>query len=135
MFKIMKLSTVQSNYGIDVIRILSGLIILSFGLEIFNIEKMNGYTEWTTDVGIPFSDILVHIGKVSELIGGLCLTIGLWTRLASIPLIFTMFVITFIMLDGSIKTGSFYLLMIFVIYFFIGSGRLSLDYLLSKKKE
>jgi len=125
----------QSQYGVDLIRIISGLIIITFGMEIVDAEKLNGYTEWATDVGIPFPYFMVYIGKLAEIVGGVCLILGLFTRLACIPLMMTMFVITFILLDGNPKTGSFYLLLIFAIYFFIGSGKFSIDHLLLKRRS
>jgi len=39
-------------------------------------EKISGYTEWATDAGIPFPKIMIYVGKISELIGGLWLTLG-----------------------------------------------------------
>ncbi len=120
--------------GLDIIRIISGGVIFSFGLEIMMPEKMLGYTEWLIDIGMPFPKIMVYVGKLSEIICGLFLAVGFLTRLACIPLIITMFVVTFIMLDGKIRVETFYLLLIFACFFFTGSGKLSVDYLLKKKK-
>ena len=121
--------------GLDVIRILVGGIIISFGLEILSSEQMNGYTEWLTKVGMPLPGIMAYIGKLSELICGALLLIGLFTRLSTIPLIATMFVITFIMLDGSIKADSFYLLLLFASFLFTGGGKLSVDFLIRGKQH
>ncbi len=116
-------------------RILSGGIICSFGLEIFDAENMEGYGQWLKDLGMPMPILMAYIGKVAELLGGVCLVLGFYTRLAAIPLVITMIVITFIMSDGSIRTGSFYLLVIFTIYLSLGSGRLSVDHLLHKRGD
>ena len=59
------------------------------------------------------------------------LLMGLFTRLSTIPLMITMCVVNFIMLDGSILTQPFYLLLLFACFFFIGSGKLSVDFILS----
>lgn len=122
------------HWGLDIIRIISGGIIISFGLEIMNPEQISGYIEWLTDIGIPFPKVMTYIGKFSEIICGLFLVVGFFTRFSCIPLMITMFVVTFIMLDGKIKTDSFYLFLIFACFFFIGSGKISIDYLIKRKK-
>ncbi|MEL6392709.1 MAG: DoxX family protein [Bacteroidota bacterium] len=118
------------HIGLDIIRIITGGIIISFGIEIFDPEQMNGYTQWLGDVGMPFPEIMAYIGKISEIGCGALLLVGLFTRFSAIPLIITMFVVNFIMLDGSIRTQSFYLLLLFSCYLFLGGGRLSLDFLI-----
>ena len=104
--------------GLDLIRIISGGIIISFGLEIFDAETMSGYQQWLTDVGMPLPGIMRYVGKLAELICGFCLTIGLLTRPSTIPLIMTMCVINFVMLEGSLRSQPFYLLLIFASFFF-----------------
>ncbi|MEO0900283.1 MAG: DoxX family protein [Bacteroidota bacterium] len=118
------------HIGLDIIRILTGGIIISFGLEVFSSEQMDGYFQWLGEVGVPFPEFMAYVGKLSELIGGTLLLIGLLTRLSTIPLIATMFVINFIMLDGSIRTQPFYLLLLFLCFLFLGSGKLSVDFLI-----
>ena len=123
------------HIGIDVIRIITGGIILSFGIEILNAEQMGGYTEWLTKVGMPLPSIMAYIGKIAEVVGGILLLMGLFTRLSTIPLIATMFVVNFIMLDGSILSQPFYLLLLFACYLFLGGGKLSVDYLINRNKS
>ncbi|MEO1713457.1 MAG: DoxX family protein, partial [Bacteroidota bacterium] len=118
--------------GMDLIRILVGGIILSYGLEILDHEQMAGYTEWLTDVGMPMAGFMAYVGKVAELVGGAFLALGLFTRFSAIPLITTMFVVNFIMLDGNIRTEPFYLLLLFLSFAFLGSGKLSVDAWLKK---
>jgi len=120
--------------GLDVVRMMSGGIIFSFGLEIFDAGQMGGYTEWLTDVGMPMPHTMATVGKLSEIVCGLCLAIGLFTRLSAVPLMITMAVINFIMLDGNIRNGPFYLLLIFASFLFVGGGKFSLDYMLEKRK-
>lgn len=120
--------------GLDVIRVISGVIIFSFGLEIFDSAQIAGYTEWLTDVHMPLPKVMAYVGKLSELIFGLCLAIGFLTRLSTVPLMITMCVINFVMLDGSLRTEPFYLLLIFASFFFVGSGSISLDSFIYKRK-
>ena len=77
--------------GLDIIRIISGGIIFTYGLEIFDGEQIGGYTQWLTDVGVPWSETMAYLGKLAELICGIFLAIGLLTRLSTIPLITVMF--------------------------------------------
>ncbi|MEO0339025.1 MAG: DoxX family protein [Bacteroidota bacterium] len=123
------------HIGLDVIRILLGGIIISFGIEMFSTEQMQGYTEWLTDVGMPLPGFMAYVGKLAELVGGFMLMIGLFTKLSTIPLIATMFVVNFIMLDGNIRSEPFYLLLLFTCFLFIGSGKLSVDALLKSRKS
>lgn len=123
----------QLPIGVDIIRMLAGGIIISFGIEIFNAEQMAGYTEWLGSVGMPLPGIMAYVGKVAELVGGALLLVGLFTRFSTLPLIATMFVVNFIMLEGKIRTEPFYLLLLFACFLFIGSGRLSIDFLLHGK--
>ncbi len=123
------------HFGLDIIRIVCGAIIFSYGLEIFNSEQLAGYTEWLTDVGMPLPKVMAYIGKFAEISCGLLLTIGLFTRYASIPLVITMFVVNFVMLDGKIRTEPFYLLLLFACFLFIGSGKISVDYLLKQHSK
>ena len=121
--------------GVDIIRIVSGGIIVSFGFEVFNAEQMAGYMDWLTNVGMPLPGPMAYIGKLSELIFGCCLLIGLFTRISTVPLMITMCVINFIMLEGDLRTQPFYLLLLFGSFFFLGSGRISIDFLRDKKKS
>jgi len=49
-----------------------------------------GNTEW--GLGLPMPELLANLAVWAELFGGFFLIIGLFTRLVSIPLMFTMFV-------------------------------------------
>ena len=132
-----KFITAQSPmvYGVVVTRVTSGLIIASYGLEIFDAETMNGYARWLTDIRFPAPIIMAYIGKLSELVGGVFLAFGLMTRFASLSLIITMIVITFIMGEGNLRSESFFLLLLFLTFFFLGGGKWSLDHLLFAKKS
>ena len=121
-------------HGLDIIRIITGGIMISYGLEIMASKQIAGYIEWLNDVGVPFPETMAYIGKIAELIFGLFLSVGFLTRLSCIPLMITMFVVTFIMLDGKINTDSFYLFLLFACFFFTGSGKISFDYFIRNKR-
>ena len=101
--------------GAVILRIAAGLIIFKYGLEIFSGDKMKGYFDWLTDLNFPAPEMMAYLGKLRELIGGLLMALGLFTRLAAIPLIITMIVIGFIMGEPEFLAadGSILLLLIF----------------------
>ena len=101
----------------------------------FTVENMEGYTKWLTDVKVPAPELMAYVGKVAELVCGAMLVLGLFTRLASIPLMITMFVINFIMLEGNLRESPFYLLLLFATFFFVGGGKYSLDEVIRKRKN
>ena len=128
--------------GIDalsIIRVLAGILILLHGKIVFDSQVMNGMAEsMSKDMGMPFPALMAYLAKGSEFFGGLFFALGLLTRFVSIPLAITMAVAAFIAHHGQI-TGdgehAFLFLLIFVAFFFIGSGKWSVDYLLKKLKK
>lgn len=121
--------------GLTLVRIIVGGIIISFSFEMFDPENMKGYTEWLDKVNMPAPSLMAYVGKVAELVGGVLLVLGLFTRLASIPLIITMFVINFIMSNGDLRNTSFLLLLLFAVFLFAGGGKYSLDEVIRKRKK
>jgi len=123
--------------GAVILRVIAGMTIFKYGLEIFSEDKMNGYISWLTDLKFPFPETMPYMGKVCELTGGLLMALGLFTRLAAIPLIITMTVIGFIMGEPEFLAadGSILLMLIFLHFLFTGPGKLSLDHLLFKAKN
>ncbi|OHU87904.1 MULTISPECIES: DoxX family protein [Pseudoalteromonas] len=55
-----------------------------------NVVNWFGNDQW--GLGLPFPDLLAFLAGWSELLGGWLLLIGLFTRVVSIPLLFTMFI-------------------------------------------
>ena len=124
--------------GILLVRVMTGLIILHYGLELFNPDKMTGYQQWLTDIHFPVPFLMAWLGKATELAGGGLLMIGLFTRFVSIPLIITMGVVTFIMGKGNIFADEqlpFLLLLLCFVFLSTGAGIWSLDYLFFHKKR
>ena len=121
------------DLGLTIVRIFAGIIIIPFGMEMFDAEAMSGYTKWLTDIGLPLPGFMAYLGKVAELVGGIFLILGLLTRLASVFLMITMAVITFVMSSGSITDMTFLLLLLFAVYLFSGGGKYSVDALIAKK--
>jgi putative oxidoreductase len=125
------------NAGAVILRVIAGLTIFKFGLEIFAEDKMNGYRDWLTDLHFPVPMTMACIGKICELAGGILLALGLFTRVITLLLVMNMFVVAFIMGKPSLLNGDlpFLLLLIFLHFLFTGPGNLSLDYLLFSAKK
>ena len=123
--------------GAVLLRVIAGITIFRFGLEIFKDDAMKGYADWLTDLNFPASAAMAYIGKICELAGGALLALGLFTRVAAVALIVTMFVIAVIMskagpLDAD---GSFLLMLIFLHFLLTGPGKWSLDHLLFRSNN
>lgn len=121
---------------LGIIRIIAGVLILIHGKIVFDSQIMNGMAgSLSKDMGMPFPLHMAYLAKGSEFFGGLLFALGLLTRFVSIPLVITMAVAVFGAHHGEI-TGeaehAFLFLLVFTAFFFIGSGRLSADYLIKR---
>lgn len=86
-------------------------------------------------LGVTFSLVLVVF---AEFFCSILIGFGIGTRLASIPLIITMSLAAFIAHDGDPfgkKELALLYLVIYTFLLFTGSGKFSLDYLISRKSK
>jgi len=131
MFKMLSTSKVIWENGLVTIRLITGLLICVHGFGIFSHGHMSGNVAWLTDIHFPAPVFMAYLGKGAELVGGVLIMVGLFTRIAAVLLIINMAVITFILGSGKIFTDDqhpFLLLVLFIYLFFVGAGRLSLDH-------
>ena len=123
--------------GLASLRILTGLLMAYHGLEIFNSAAMSEYAKWDVIKTLPFSGWIAYVGKGIELTSGICLAIGVFTRLASLLMAINMLFICF-----RIGQGRFYLeeqhpflfAMIALVFFFTGPVKWAIDFKLFKEK-
>lgn len=121
-----------------------GLSFVAAGYNKFlNHEKVvEGFTKLT----IPFAELNAYLVAGFELVGGLCLALGLAARLMSIPLIVIMCVayatahvdaLVNVFHDPKtfIQQGPFNYLLTCLVVFCFGPGTFSIDYLLCKDKK
>jgi len=123
--------------ALAIVRLLTGILMLVHGKVVFDSEIMKGMAgSLGSELGLPFPILMAYLAKGSEFFGGLLFALGLFTRFAVIPLLITMAVAVFGSHHGQI-TGdgehAFLFLLIFAAYFFIGSGKWSIDYLIKKR--
>lgn len=135
----------QLYNAIIIVRVLVGWVFLSEGIQKFLFADALGVGRFIK-IGIPAPEIMAPFVGVVEIVGGVLLLVGLFTRLAAIPLIINMLVaiattkIPILLKSGtwamaheartdfSMLLGSLFLLL-------VGSGHFSLDNYLSRTRE
>lgn len=118
-------------------RICVGWVFMWSGWEkLHNLPKMiENFTEW----GIPFPTLLTPFASGAELVGGICLLLGLFTRIAGPALVIVMIVAIVSAKWGDIDSLETFLGFEEVSYMALfgwlsiaGPGPVSLDYLLQR---
>ncbi|MES2882477.1 MAG: DoxX family protein [Bacteroidota bacterium] len=122
---------IAQNYGLALVRIVTGILLLWHGWETFDAEKMKMYTGWFTERKYPYPETWAYAGKVTELLAGIGFILGLFTRLAAVASILAFTGIIFLLGDkGKIFQGDqhpFLFILLSLIFLFTGPGALSLD--------
>jgi putative oxidoreductase len=72
------------------VRLSLGAVFITSGWG--KLHNLGQVTSFFTELGIPFPGFNATLASSTELIGGTLILLGLFTRLAAIPLIFTMLV-------------------------------------------
>ena len=92
---------------------------------------------WFDSIGIPFPTLNAYLTASTEILGVVLLTLGLFTRLISIPLSIIMIVaIITVHLSNGFAAGDngfeipLYYMLFLALFASLGAGRFSLDYLL-----
>ena len=138
MKKIFFASPVSQNYGIAVVRIITGILLVYHGWEIFDDEKMKMYSGWFTEKKYANPRLWSYSGKFAELIAGIGFVLGLFTRLSALVAIAAFAGIIFLLGDkGNIFQGDqhpFLFILLSVIFIFTGGGFMSFDNLIFKRK-
>ena len=130
-------SPLLQTTGLTLIRCILGAFLIYHGWEVFSESKINEYLEWDAFKSSN-RKLLVMTGKASELIAGIFFVFGFLTRVASLLSIGTMTYITFFLGHGKIwyeDQYPFLFILLALVFFFTGAGRISLDNLLFKKHK
>ena len=97
---------------------------------------------WFGTLGIPFLTLNAYLAASTELLGVVLLTLGLFTRLISLPLMVVMVVaITTVHLTHGFSAGDngfeipLYYLLFLALFASLGAGKLSLDHLLFGEEQ
>lgn len=124
----------STDTAIAIVRIVVGIFMIIHGVEIFNPEKMKGYFDFFKSSG----EFMAYGGKSLELVAGILLTLGLFTRVGAVITAGAMTFITF-----AIGHGRFYMedqhpfmfVLIAFILFFDGGKKWSVDNLIFKTNK
>jgi len=105
-------------------------------------SDINAVAQWFGSIGIPFPIFNAYMSATTESIGVILLTLGLFTRFISFPLMVIMVVaITTVHLVHGFSAGNngFEIPLYYMLFLFIfashGAGKFSIDYFLFEKKS
>ena len=113
-----------------------------YGPAMMKLKSIGDIASWFESMGIPIPTLNAYLATGTETLGFVLLFLGLGTRLISIPLIITMIVaIVTVHLGHGFEAGNngfeiplYYIIMLFTLLIY-GSGKFSLDYLLTKRNQ
>ncbi|MXN90785.1 DoxX family membrane protein [Flavobacterium sp. Sd200] len=127
----------MNSTALLLVRVVAGAFMLTHGIQKYHLLMQGGPIKFADPVGIGEAPSLV-LAIFAELVCSALLIIGFATRLITVPLIITMFVAVFVVhtADGfeAQELGGLYLL-IYVLLFITGSGKYSIDGIITRKKR
>ena len=120
-------------------------IILAYGFytpAMMKLKDINAIAEWFASIHIPFPMLNAYLATGTEVLGVILLTLGLFSRYISIPLLITMIVaIVTVHWKNGFEAGEngfeiplYYIIMLFTLIVY-GSGKFSLDHWLFKNRN
>lgn len=127
----------QSNQ--TALLLLVSRVIFAFLLATHGFQKLQGFKAMAGQFPDPLglgSEISLALAIFGELVCAIAVIFGLLTRLALIPMAFTMFIAFFVAHGRSTANGgelALVYLLIYVLLFFAGPGKYSIDGVLAKK--
>jgi putative oxidoreductase len=130
-------NTNHLDYIILLLRITVAVFMITHAIPKMNKLMAGGEIQFSDPLGMGPTVSLV-LAVFAELICSILIGFGFLTRLATLPLIITMAVAAFIVHAGDPfkqKELALMYLVLYIVLFFIGSGKYSIDYFISKKKQ
>ena len=82
----------NKDLGLTLLRVVLGVVFLAHGYQKLFVYGIGGVTGAFTQMGIPAAHLSAYLATFTEFFGGIALLLGLFTRLAAIPVAFTMLV-------------------------------------------
>jgi len=131
-------SPIVQRDGLAVIRIIVGVFMIYHGSEVFDASKIQVYATWDIFKKFSSPSFIIYLGKSAELIGGILLATGCFTRIGSLILILTMSFISFFVGNGKIWYDDqypFLFVLLALVFFFTGPCNWSVDNLILNKKN
>jgi putative oxidoreductase len=127
-----------TDNAIAIIRIIVGGFMIYHGAEIFDQALMDGYHQRMVDMKMSNPEFMAYFGKASELLSGIFVAFGLFTRVGSVLMGGTMAFITFVVGSGKFyyeDQHPFMFVLLAFIFFFDGGKKWSLDNLIFRRKN
>ncbi len=131
-----------ASAGLLVLRLFLGLGLVAHGCQKFFLFGISGFAGFLEKMGAPAPYASAWLSASTELVGGLLIAAGLFTRLAALPLAFNMLVAALLAHSGYFITntppGREYALNLaaaFVALALTGAGRYSIDNRLAPRQE
>lgn len=119
------------------VRLVFGYFWLETGLG--KVQHLEGFTERFVHWGVPFPAFSAALSAWTDLLGGVLLMLGLFTRLVCVPMIVNMVVALALVvsmdlsgLDDYVETSELTYVLIFFWLLMAGPGKVSLDTLLAR---
>lgn len=137
MNKLFSAEPIAHDNIIALLRIVIGVFLIYHGCEVFDEKTMSDTIKWNYEKTPGSGRILAYTGKTLELLAGIFLVLGLFTRLACVIVIGTFVYISFVLGNGKVWYGAqhpFMFVLFGVLFFFVGPGAMSLDRILFKRK-
>ncbi|MFN4313943.1 MAG: DoxX family protein [Chitinophagaceae bacterium] len=113
--------------GTALVRIMTGWLIFRYSRELFHIGDLLNFLR---DSKFPLPEFSGYAAKIIEMVGGVCLMLGLFTRWITPPLMLTMAGVIYVTANGKIYEAElpFLFLLLFALFFLQGPGKWSLDH-------
>jgi putative oxidoreductase len=131
-----------SSAGLLILRLFVGLGFVAHGYQKFFVYGVSGFAGLLEKLGAPAPYASAWLSAGTELVGGLLIALGLFTRLAAVPLAINMLVASFLAHAGYFITntppGREYALNLaatFVALALTGAGQFSIDHRLARRQE
>ncbi|HWP84357.1 MAG TPA: DoxX family protein [Terriglobia bacterium] len=127
------------GWGIAIVRIVTGIVFCVHGAQKFFVDGLATFAGFLSQYGIPAPHLFSPVVAAVELLGGLALIVGVFTRWAAIPLAINMLVagaIVHLPNGFFLPAGYEYTLVLLaasVSLFLAGSGAFALDNILFRR--
>ncbi|WP_343642307.1 DoxX family protein [Chryseobacterium sp.] len=139
------LNIIYQSYLIRDIVLLALRLVLAYGFfnpALMKIKDINSISDWFESINIPLPILNAYLATGTEVFGVIFLTLGLFTRWVSIPLMITIMVaIVTVHIGNGFEAGEngfeiplYYILMLLTLFTF-GAGKYCLDQVLKLKRN